>query len=185
MPCCILSGRIFDIIVVNFRNLFLKTRVQYLLMVCRKFLIKHSIRCLLALGMIFIVFQPGFSQSQQTPNELLPLLKKSGNGIERADLLLKLADYYVESEWNYSNKIKVDSALPYLLESKRISDSLRNKGYIYETLRRLGNYYFRCDKTDSASGYYTQLIELQQKAGEQENEAVNWQLFAHKTPFLE
>jgi two-component sensor histidine kinase len=154
-------------------------------MVCRKKLKRYTERCLLVLAMIFIVLQPGFSQSQQTPNELLPLLKKNGSGIERVYLLLKLADYYVESEWNYANKIKVDSALPYLLESKRISDSLQNKGYIYETLRRLGNYYFRCDKTDSASGYYTQLIVLQRNAGEQENEAVNWQLFAHKTPFLE
>jgi two-component sensor histidine kinase len=135
--------------------------------------------------MILIGLRPGFSQSQQTPNELLPLLKKSGKGIERVNVLLKLANYYIESEWNYSNKIKVDSALPYLLESKKISDSLQNKVYIYETLRRLGNYYFRCDRTDSASCYYTQLIILQRNAGELENEAVNWQLFARKTPFLE
>ncbi len=146
--------------------------------------IQFSKRYQLASCIVIFVLQNTLAQ-QQKPDELLQLLNKSDRGTARVDLLLKLADYYVETEWNYSNKIKVDSALSYLQEAKKISDSVRSKGHMYETLRKFGNYYFRCDKTDSASYYYTKLILLQRKAGEKENEAINWQLFASRTPFLE
>ncbi|HKO81600.1 MAG TPA: hypothetical protein VJU78_14445, partial [Chitinophagaceae bacterium] len=127
----------------------------------------HSVKWfLLTLGMAVFSTLPVHSQSRKSPDELLPLLNKSARDIKRVDLLVQLADYYVESEWNYSNKVKVDSALPYLLEAKRITDSVQSTTHLYEILRGLGNYYFRCDKTDSASWYYTYLISLQRKAGE-------------------
>ena len=140
---------------------------------------------LLPLGIALFSTLSVHSQSRKSPEELLPLLKKSAKDIKHIDLLIQLADYYVESEWNYSNKAKVDSALPYLLDAKRIADSVQSTDHLYAVLRGLGNYYFRCDKTDSASYYYTQLLSLQRKTGEKEKEAINWQLFAFKTPFLE
>lgn len=160
-------------------------RLNFNVMQSRKILLYNANRFLLILGMALFSTLSVHSQSRKSPEELLPLLKKSARDIKRVDLLIQLADYYVESEWNYSNKVKVDSALPYLLDAKRITDSVQSTTHLYEVLRGLGNYYFRCDKTDSASWYYTYLISLQRKAGEKENEAINWQLFAHKTPFLE
>jgi two-component sensor histidine kinase len=138
---------------------------------------------LLLIGIVLFFFQD--THAQQSPTELIALMRKYGRDTQRIELLLRLADYYVETEWNYSNKVKVDSALPYLQEAKSISESVQSVDYLHKTLRQLGNYYFRCDNTDLASYYYTQLILLQKAAGEKESEAINWQLFAHRTPFLE
>lgn len=145
-----------------------------------------KVRMLLLTGaMMFFLFSNSHAQSLKSPAELFPLLRKSKADTKRVSLLLQLSDYYVETEWNYSNKTKVDSALPYLREAQRIIDSLQTPLYRYEVLRGFGNYYFRCDNTDSASWYYSTLLQLQRKNGDKESEAINWQLFANRTPFLE
>jgi two-component system, sensor histidine kinase PdtaS len=148
-------------------------------------LISKAKPLLLICGMVFFGLFDCRGQTRKIPQELFPLLKKSNADTQRVHLLLQLAEYYVETEWNYSNKGKVDSALPYLREALRIVDSLQTPVYRCEILRGLGNYYFRCDNTDSASWYYSRLLQIQKNAADKKSEAINWQLFASRTPFLE
>ena len=107
------------------------------------FYLVKQVSFLWILGMVLVC--DASAQTRKTPRELLPHLKYGSRDIKRVDILLQLAEYYVETEWNYSNKIKVDSALPYLREALSIINSLQASEKRYEVLRALGNYYFRCE----------------------------------------
>ena len=124
-------------------------------------------------------------QAQVPERQLLQdSIKATGPNEKRVRLLLTLADCYFDTEWNYSNKAKVDSALPLLRQAFRIGDSLGEYLLKYEALVSTGKYYFRCDDTSAARRQFDEAIQLASLNRNRSLEARAWFVFAARTPVI-
>jgi len=124
-------------------------------------------------------------QAQQPERQLLQdSIKATSQNEKRVKLLLALATCYFDTEWNYSNKAKVDSALPLLKQACLISDSLGEYHLKYEALVATGKYYFRCDDTPAAGRQFENAIRLAILNSNKSLEAKAWFVFAARTPVI-
>lgn len=98
--------------------------------------------------------------------------------------LLKDAGLYYDTEWNYTNKAKVDSALPLLREAWWLADSLQLPVLKHECFIARGKYYFRCDNWEQAGLCFQSAIALDSALGNKKLEASAWFKFADRTPLL-
>lgn len=96
--------------------------------------------------------------------------------------LLGKARFYYDSEWNYKNKIKVDSAMGFLLQALKISRELNSVQLRSRALIGLGEYYFRCDNAIKAAYFFEKAISLSEINGALELQAQTWYTFADRTP---
>jgi two-component sensor histidine kinase len=96
--------------------------------------------------------------------------------------LLDRAKSYYDSEWNYKNKIKIDSAKSFLVKALKISRELNIVSMHNRALIGLGEYYFRCDSTIKASYFFEKAIGLSEITGALEMQAQTWYAFADRTP---
>ena len=123
--------------------------------------------------------------AQQSERQLLQdSIKAAAPGEKRVRLLLALAACYFDTEWNYSNKAKVDSALPLLKQAYQISDSLGEYPLKYEALVETGKYYFRCDDTPAARRQFENAVRLASLNTDKSLEARAWFVFAARTPVI-
>jgi two-component system, sensor histidine kinase PdtaS len=122
---------------------------------------------------------------QHTPGKLLALIEQSKPDTSRINLLLELSEYYFDTEWNYRNKIKVDSALGFLVQAKNLSDSIGAFELTQKTLTLMGYYYFRCDNAPQAEKCFMQVIGNYRKAGNKEKEAQAWVNFGIRSPLID
>lgn len=124
-------------------------------------------------------------QGQQRERQLLQdSIKGAAPNEQKVNLLLALAASYFDTEWNYSNKAKVDSALPFLKQASLISDSQGDYRLKYEALIATGKYYFRCDDTPAASRRFENAIRLAGLNRDKSLEAKAWFIFAARTPVI-
>ena len=119
------------------------------------------------------------------PEKLLALIHQSKPDTNRIHLLLKLSEYYFDTEWNYRNKIKVDSALGFLVQAKNLSDSIHAVELAQKTLTWMGYYYFRCDNAPQAEKCFMQVIDHYRKSGSKEKEAQAWINFGMRSPLID
>lgn len=122
---------------------------------------------------------------RHTPGKLIALIKQSKPDTTRIKLLLELSEYYFDTEWNYRNKIKVDSALGFLVQAKELSDSIRAFELAQKTLTLMGYYYFRCDNAPQAEKCFMQVIGHYRKSGDKEKEAQAWVNFGMRSPLID
>lgn len=124
-------------------------------------------------------------QAQQPERKLLQdAINAAPSGEKKVSLLLNLAATYFDTEWNYSNKAKVDSALPVLRRALLISDSLANYRLQYASHVSTGKYYFRCDDTPAARRQFESAIQLAGLNKDRSLEAQAWFIFAARTPVI-
>ncbi|HWW40207.1 tetratricopeptide repeat-containing sensor histidine kinase [Pedobacter sp.] len=138
--------------------------------------------CIPLVGLLFISHLSG---AQNSKSELLQDLKKTTIASNRLRILLELSKKYYDSEWNYANKKKVDSALIYLTMALKLSHSLRMLTFEHQSLTMLGEYYFRCDNIPIASKYFMTAINHSKSINNKQMEAEEWYNFAERTPFLD
>lgn len=124
------------------------------------------------------------ANAQNRPSRLIDSLKTSAPGKIRVNQLIRLARFYFDTEWNYSNKRKVDSALPYLKEAYRISDSLHNVYLMHASLIEWGKYSYRTDNEATAADKFMAAIEIAELQGERRLQAIAWYHFADRTPVI-
>lgn len=98
--------------------------------------------------------------------------------------LLRQASAYYDTEWNYTNKTKIDSALPLLEKALTISHAAGNLPYQHLCNIDLGKYYFRCDNIPTAQKFFHQAITLDSLGGNKPLEAAAWYEFADRTPAI-
>jgi two-component system, sensor histidine kinase PdtaS len=98
--------------------------------------------------------------------------------------LLQRASTYYDTEWNYTNKVKIDSALPLLEKALEISHGARNLLFEHQSNIDLGKYYFRCDNIPMAQKFFHQAITLDSISGNKALEASAWYEFADRTPAI-
>ncbi|GGH64481.1 hypothetical protein GCM10011379_16580 [Filimonas zeae] len=98
--------------------------------------------------------------------------------------LLKTAEQYYDTEWNYTNKKKVDSAFPPLQAAIRLAMSSGITVLKHQSLVAAGRFFFRCDKVDRASRFFTAAILVDSVAGNDSLRAEAWFKFADRTPLL-
>jgi two-component sensor histidine kinase len=112
---------------------------------------------------------PGFAQS--------PFSDSSDTHI-----LLRNAEAYYDTEWNYSNKKKVDSALPFLKAALMLAESTHQPTLEHECYIHLGKYYFRCDNIAMADRYFNKAIHLDSITGNKALQAAAWYQYADRSP---
>lgn len=99
-------------------------------------------------------------------------------------LLVRAAEYY-DTEWNYTNKRKIDSALPLLTDAYRISVLHRNIYDQQQSLIDLGKYYFRCDNIPMAEKSFREAIRIDSVADREDLQAYAWFHFADRSPVID
>jgi len=122
--------------------------------------------------------------AQRTPHRLLSQIAASRLDTTRIDLLLELGAYYFDTEWNYRNKAKVDSAWQYLVEAQHLADSLEAFEHQQRTLLYMGNYFFRCDQVPRAEDCYTRVAHSYRASGKKRKEAETWMTFGSRSPLV-
>ena len=114
----------------------------------------------------------------------MPVLQQSAAGSTDVRHLLARAAAYYDTEWNYANKRKIDSALPLLTEAYRVS-SLHNNIYDqHQSLIDLGKYYFRCDNLPMAERFFSEAVRVDSAAHRKDLEADVWYHFADRSPVI-
>jgi two-component sensor histidine kinase len=131
------------------------------------------------------VLIPHKSMSQGDEPRLRGALVSAAKSAKGVTLLLDRARNYYDSEWNYDNKAKVDSAYPYLLEAKRISAAIGNKRLHQQTLVQIGAYYFRCNQIAKADQSFQKAIQYEGNFRGTAIEAGHWYEWAERTPPLD
>jgi len=140
-------------------------------------------QCWLAgLIMLAAVAVPRAQTLQRTPQRLLSRIATAGRDTTRINLLLELSAYYFDTEWNYRNKPKVDSAWRYLAEAEHLADSLGAFEHRQRTLMYMANYHYRCDHVSAAEDYYIQVTANYRNAGKKKKEAETWMEFGTRSP---
>ncbi|MBT1707611.1 sensor histidine kinase [Fulvivirgaceae bacterium PWU5] len=139
---------------------------------------------------VFLITTLVFCNAQATakgdkPAKLLTRIHQSKPDTGRIKLLLTLSKYYFDTEWNYRNKIKVDSALAFLVQAKNLSDSLHAFELGQETLTQMAYYYFRCDNARQAEECFRQVIDRYRTSGDKEREAQAWVNFGMRSPLID
>jgi two-component system, sensor histidine kinase PdtaS len=99
-------------------------------------------------------------------------------------LLLGNAAAYYDTEWNYSNKKKVDSAFPFLRAALTLAEDSRQPRLEHECYIHLGKYYFRCDNIAMADNYFHKAIYLDSVTGNKALEAAAWYQYADRSPAI-
>jgi len=134
---------------------------------------------------MLLAFLSGTAMAQRSARELRRSLERAGQDTVRIRILLDLADAYYDSEWNYANKVKVDSALTYLRQADKLSELIQSAAYKNKTLVSLGKYYYRCDDILMGSAYFVEAIAHANNLGDKKMEAQNWFDFGERTPPLD
>jgi two-component sensor histidine kinase len=98
--------------------------------------------------------------------------------------LLEIASGFYDTEWNYTNKVKIDSALPFLQHALDIARSAGSLQYEHESYLHLGNYYFRCDNIAMAEVFFSKAVALDSSSGNKALEAEAWYHFADRSPAI-
>ncbi|MCD9017687.1 tetratricopeptide repeat-containing sensor histidine kinase [Parachryseolinea silvisoli] len=140
---------------------------------------------LFTLFLVLCGIVPCHAGDELPPAVLLNKLGKTTGVAARIEILVDLADYYIDTEWDYSNNAKVDSALIYLREArvltqKRPYDSLTNTVFI-----TLGKYYYRADNFAAAYQTFMLAVSLAREAADKNLEARAWLTFAGRTPLID
>jgi two-component system, sensor histidine kinase PdtaS len=131
-----------------------------------------------------VLFSHAQTVIQRTPQRLLSQIATSGRDTARIDLLLELSAYYFDTEWNYRNKAKVDSAWQYLAAAQHLADSLRSFEHQQRTLVYMGNYFFRCDRVARAEACFAEVARHYRAAGKKREEAETWLMFGSRSPLV-
>jgi len=134
---------------------------------------------------MLLAFVSANASAQRTTKELRQALETAGQDTSRIRILLDLAKAYYDTEWNYANKVKVDSALTYLRRADKLSERIRSVAYKNQTLVSLGKYYYRCDNTSMGGFYFSAAIAQSKNLGDRTMEAQNWFDFGERTPPLD
>ncbi|MES2109878.1 MAG: sensor histidine kinase [Bacteroidota bacterium] len=134
---------------------------------------------------ILLTLVSATAMAQRTAKELRHALESAGQDTARMRILLDLANAYYDTEWNYANKVKVDSALTYLRQADRLSDMLGSTTYKNQALVGLGKYYYRCDNMLMGGAYFSEAIAQAKNLGTKKMEAQNWFDFGERTPPLD
>jgi two-component sensor histidine kinase len=114
-----------------------------------------------------------------------PAVIKPRNDSSNIRRLLARAAEYFDTEWNYTNKNKIDSALPLLTEALRISELHADIHDQHTSLIHLGQYYFRCDNLPMAEKCFKKAITLDSMNNNKALEAEAWYHFADRSPIIE
>lgn len=122
--------------------------------------------------------------AQERPSRIIDSFHIAAPAELRVSQLIRVAGYYFDTEWNYANKRKVDSALPYLNEAYRIGDSLHNIDLMQEALIESGKYFYRTDNQAAATEKFMEAIALARLHGKKRLEAIAWYHFADRTPVI-
>ena len=130
------------------------------------------------------VFATDQEPALHKPRRLLALVARSERDTSCVQLLLALSASYFDTEWNYRNKAKVDSAWQYLVEAKQLADSLDHFELKQRTLIYMGNYFFRCDKVARAEQCFTRVTDRYRAEGFRKAEAAAWIIFGTRSPLI-
>lgn len=115
----------------------------------------------------------------------VPAIKQPGPDSSGVRHLLDQAARYYDTEWNYTNKRKIDSALPLLMEALRISGLHADLQEQHQSLIDLGKYYFRCDNLPMAEKFFGEAIRLDSARNNKRLEAQAWYHFADRSPVID
>jgi len=127
----------------------------------------------------------GMATAQPSTKELRRSIEGAIQDTARIRMLLDLAKACYDSEWNYTNKVKVDSALIYLPQAERLSDRIHSTAYQNQTLVSLGKYYYRCDNILMGTAYFSKAVAQARHLDDKKMEAQNWFDFGERTPPLD
>jgi tetratricopeptide (TPR) repeat protein len=143
--------------------------------------------CCIAGLMVLAIVISGHTQrvTVRTPQRLLAQIAESKKDTTRVNLLLALSAYYFDTEWNYRNKVKVDSAWQYLVQAQQLADSLQLFSLQQRTLIYMGQYFFRCDNIARAEAYFTTVTDRFREQGLRQAEAAAWMTFAERSPLID
>lgn len=119
------------------------------------------------------------------PEALIGLVGASPYDTTRIRHLMTLASYYYDTEWNYSNKQKVDSAWQYLVEAGKMADSLKAPRLRERVWMNMGAYFFRCDDIPTAEHYHWLAIAAARAKNDKVSEARFWLEFAGRSPLID
>jgi two-component sensor histidine kinase len=137
----------------------------------------------LIMAIICLITYTGLSFAQSRERLTYPQ-KTSPLDTNAVDALLKAAANYYDTEWNYTHKIKIDSALPLLNTALSMSAASGSIRFQHDTYIHLGKYYFRCDNIPLANEYFNKAIVLDSTKGDKKREAEAWYHFADRTPAI-
>ncbi len=101
----------------------------------------------------------------------LPLLAEATRGL-KVHLLILMGEYYsFKPEFK---KTDLDSAYPYILRAKALSDSLHSDYWRFESLCLQGKYYFLSQQYTKGVNCFMEVIRAYQRSGDLEKEAFWW-----------
>lgn len=147
----------------------------------------NSIGITLFLAIVFFVTSTRTSgqSNSQRPEELIRLIRESPYDTTKIRHLMTLASYYYDTEWNYSNKQKVDSAWQYLVEARKMADSLKAFALRERIWINMGDYFFRCDNIQTAEHYYWLAMAAARDKKDKVSEARLWLEFGGRSPLID
>jgi len=100
-------------------------------------------------------------------------------------LLLDKARTYYDSEWNYTNKKKVDSALLYIRQALNVCAKNNFPKLLSACQSAMGEYLFRCNNNTYADESFSNAIITARNSHDSTLEAATWFDYAERTPPLD
>jgi two-component sensor histidine kinase len=129
---------------------------------------------------ICMLLLPGLTaaQSDKSPKQLQKLLLETGQDTLRIKRLLELGKTYLYRRGELA--VDLDSALTYGLEAKTLSEALKLKEWIFESVVLVSYCYIEKKDFQQCRSVFTKLVQEYQKTGDKELEANLWLKIAHK-----
>jgi len=129
---------------------------------------------------IFILLLPVLAAAQpgKSPAQLQKLLLETGRDTNRIKTLLELGKSYLYRRGEFA--VDLDSALTYALEANALSEKLKLKEWIFESVVLISYCYIEKKDFQQCKNTFTKLIQKYQKTGDKELEANLWLQIAHK-----